>query len=126
MKLNQTLQLFEFGISSFENESSKSRHAYSLHVVDTDGCKWADGNWWGMEFCFVSTELELIIRKREWKMAPPQLILYMFCYMYICRIRRKIEPEPLYISWMDDAGLSSCAVIFRNKYNVSANPSIKL
>jgi phytanoyl-CoA hydroxylase len=30
---------------SFENQSSKSRHAYSLHVVDTEGCKWADGNW---------------------------------------------------------------------------------
>lgn len=30
---------------SFENKSSKSRHAYSLHVVDTDGCKWAAENW---------------------------------------------------------------------------------
>ncbi|KAF8390003.1 hypothetical protein HHK36_024523 [Tetracentron sinense] len=30
---------------SFENQSSKSRHAYSLHVVDTDGCKWAQDNW---------------------------------------------------------------------------------
>ncbi|XP_030455308.1 phytanoyl-CoA dioxygenase isoform X2 [Syzygium oleosum] len=30
---------------SFENQSSKSRHAYSLHVVDTDGCKWAQSNW---------------------------------------------------------------------------------
>ncbi|KAK0573927.1 hypothetical protein LWI29_015671 [Acer saccharum] len=30
---------------SFENQSSKSRHAYSLHVVDTDGCKWAPDNW---------------------------------------------------------------------------------
>ncbi|XP_011019374.1 PREDICTED: phytanoyl-CoA dioxygenase [Populus euphratica] len=30
---------------SFENQSSKSRHAYSLHVVDTDGCKWAPENW---------------------------------------------------------------------------------
>ncbi|XP_034227134.1 phytanoyl-CoA dioxygenase isoform X2 [Prunus dulcis] len=29
---------------SFENQSSKSRHAYSLHVVDTDGCKWARDN----------------------------------------------------------------------------------
>ncbi|KAK7849376.1 phytanoyl-coa dioxygenase [Quercus suber] len=43
---------------SFENQSSKSRHAYSLHVVDTDGCKWAPDNW----------------------------------------IRRKVEPEPLYVS----------------------------
>ncbi|KAI4357638.1 hypothetical protein L6164_001575 [Bauhinia variegata] len=43
---------------SFENQSSKSRHAYSLHVVDTDGCKWAPENW----------------------------------------IRRKVEPEPLYVS----------------------------
>ncbi|OIV89334.1 hypothetical protein TanjilG_23297 [Lupinus angustifolius] len=42
---------------SFENQSPKSRHAYSLHVVDTDGCKWAPENW----------------------------------------IRRKVEPEPLYI-----------------------------
>ncbi|KAK2635399.1 hypothetical protein Ddye_030191 [Dipteronia dyeriana] len=30
---------------SFENQSSKSRHAYSLHVVDTDGCKWVPENW---------------------------------------------------------------------------------
>lgn len=30
---------------SFENQSSKSRHAYSWHVVDTDGCKWAPENW---------------------------------------------------------------------------------
>ncbi|XP_031373261.1 phytanoyl-CoA dioxygenase [Punica granatum] len=30
---------------SFENQSPKSRHAYSLHVVDTDGCKWAEDNW---------------------------------------------------------------------------------
>ncbi|KAJ7942991.1 phytanoyl-CoA dioxygenase [Quillaja saponaria] len=43
---------------SFENQSSKSRHAYSVHVVDTDGCKWAKENW----------------------------------------IRRKVEPQPLYVS----------------------------
>lgn len=30
---------------SFENQSSKSRHAYSLHIVDTVGCKWAEDNW---------------------------------------------------------------------------------
>lgn len=30
---------------SFENQSSKSRHAYSLHVIDTEGCKWAEDNW---------------------------------------------------------------------------------
>ncbi|KAL0446775.1 UNVERIFIED_CONTAM: Phytanoyl-CoA dioxygenase [Sesamum latifolium] len=30
---------------SFENKSSTSRHAYSLHVVDTDGCRWAEDNW---------------------------------------------------------------------------------
>lgn len=83
MKLNQTLQLFEFGISSFENESSKSRHAYSLHVVDTDGCKWADGNWWGMEFCFVSTELELIIRKRMKNGSSPVDSLYFLLYVYL-------------------------------------------
>ncbi|KAG5010837.1 phytanoyl-CoA dioxygenase-like [Glycine soja] len=43
---------------SFENQSQKSRHAYSLHVVDTVGCKWAPENW----------------------------------------IRRKVEPEPLFVS----------------------------
>ncbi|KAI3442804.1 uncharacterized protein J3R85_001080 [Psidium guajava] len=43
---------------SFENQSSKSRHAYSIHVVDTDGCKWAQSNW----------------------------------------IRRKVEPEPLFVA----------------------------
>ncbi|KAI9082159.1 hypothetical protein K1719_035899 [Acacia pycnantha] len=30
---------------SFENQSPKSRHAYSLHIVDTDGCTWAPENW---------------------------------------------------------------------------------
>ncbi|CAM8886118.1 unnamed protein product [Rhodiola kirilowii] len=30
---------------SFENQSSKSRHAYSWHVVDTNGCTWASWNW---------------------------------------------------------------------------------
>ncbi|KAF8117071.1 hypothetical protein N665_0012s0083 [Sinapis alba] len=30
---------------SFENLSAKSRHAYSLHVVESDGCKWAPDNW---------------------------------------------------------------------------------
>ncbi|XP_057961593.1 phytanoyl-CoA dioxygenase isoform X4 [Malania oleifera] len=30
---------------SFVNQSAKSRHAYSLHVVDTDGCEWAQENW---------------------------------------------------------------------------------
>lgn len=30
---------------SFENQSAISRDAYSLHVVDTDGCKWAEDNW---------------------------------------------------------------------------------
>ncbi|KAL8471030.1 hypothetical protein ACS0TY_033559 [Phlomoides rotata] len=30
---------------SFENKSSTSRHAYSLHVVDTDGYKWVEDNW---------------------------------------------------------------------------------
>ncbi|KAL9246277.1 hypothetical protein vseg_019833 [Gypsophila vaccaria] len=30
---------------SFENQSPNSRHAYSLHVVDTDGCNWAADNW---------------------------------------------------------------------------------
>lgn len=43
---------------SFENLSAKSRHALSLHVVDTDGCTWAKDNW----------------------------------------IRRKTDPEPLYVS----------------------------
>lgn len=30
---------------SYENLSSKSRHAYSLHVVESHGCKWAEDNW---------------------------------------------------------------------------------
>ncbi|XP_020092552.1 phytanoyl-CoA dioxygenase 1 isoform X1 [Ananas comosus] len=30
---------------SFENQSPKSRHALSLHVVDTDGFKWVGDNW---------------------------------------------------------------------------------
>ncbi|KAJ6809206.1 phytanoyl-CoA dioxygenase [Iris pallida] len=43
---------------SFENRSPRSRHALSLHVVDTDGITWAKENW----------------------------------------IRRKTDPEPLYVS----------------------------
>lgn len=43
---------------SFENQSSKSRHAFSLHAVETDGCVWAHENW----------------------------------------LRRKVDPEPLYVS----------------------------
>lgn len=30
---------------SFENTSHKSRHAYSIHAVETDGCSWAAENW---------------------------------------------------------------------------------
>ncbi|KAJ3672918.1 hypothetical protein LUZ60_006292 [Juncus effusus] len=30
---------------SFENLSCKSRHALSLHVVETDGCVWSKENW---------------------------------------------------------------------------------
>ncbi|CAN6478532.1 unnamed protein product [Victoria cruziana] len=30
---------------SFENRSLKSRHAYSMHAVETDGCSWAAENW---------------------------------------------------------------------------------
>ncbi|KAK1314870.1 hypothetical protein QJS10_CPA06g02279 [Acorus calamus] len=30
---------------SFENQSPKSRHAYRLHVVETDGCLWTQDNW---------------------------------------------------------------------------------
>ncbi|PIA26517.1 hypothetical protein AQUCO_09100002v1 [Aquilegia coerulea] len=43
---------------SFENQSPKSRHALSLHVVDTESCVWAPDNW----------------------------------------LRRKVGPEPLYVS----------------------------
>lgn len=39
------LSCFPCADSSFENTSSKSRHAYSIHVVDTDGCRWAEWNW---------------------------------------------------------------------------------
>eukprot|EP00249_Psilotum_nudum_P016470 c25841_g1_i1 orf=825-1685(-) len=30
---------------SFENKSPKSRHAYSIHAIETDGCSWAPENW---------------------------------------------------------------------------------
>lgn len=30
---------------SFVNQSSKSRHAYSIHVIDTDRCTWSKDNW---------------------------------------------------------------------------------
>ncbi|GBG80967.1 hypothetical protein CBR_g31524 [Chara braunii] len=31
--------------NSYENTSSKSRHAYSLHLVESDGCTWEKDNW---------------------------------------------------------------------------------
>lgn len=37
--------LLIFGYCSFENLSPNSRHALSLHVVDTDGFVWAKDNW---------------------------------------------------------------------------------
>lgn len=30
---------------SFENKSPKSRHAYSIHAFESDGCSWASDNW---------------------------------------------------------------------------------
>ncbi|XP_024535439.1 phytanoyl-CoA dioxygenase [Selaginella moellendorffii] len=30
---------------SFENKSSKSRHAYSVHVVESEDCVWSSDNW---------------------------------------------------------------------------------
>lgn len=30
---------------SFENTSPKSRHAYSVHAFESDGCSWAPENW---------------------------------------------------------------------------------
>lgn len=30
---------------SFENTSHKSRHAFSIHAVETNGCSWAAENW---------------------------------------------------------------------------------
>ncbi|MCH1922758.1 phytanoyl-CoA dioxygenase family protein, partial [Shewanella sp. A3A] len=30
---------------SFENLSLVSRHALSLHVIDTEGCEWSKQNW---------------------------------------------------------------------------------
>ncbi|KMZ76392.1 Phytanoyl-CoA dioxygenase, putative, expressed [Zostera marina] len=30
---------------SFENHSTKSRHALSFHAVDTENCKWSSDNW---------------------------------------------------------------------------------
>ncbi|CAN7091661.1 unnamed protein product [Brassica rapa subsp. narinosa] len=39
---------------SFENLSPKSRHAYSLHVVESDGCKWAQDNWKKLYLTFCS------------------------------------------------------------------------
>lgn len=63
IRINITFYLFllfnhKFDIDllgrSFENQSSKSRHAYSLHVVDTHGCKWAADNWLVYEYnCFL-------------------------------------------------------------------------
>ncbi|KAL6566341.1 hypothetical protein OROGR_001956 [Orobanche gracilis] len=57
---------------SFENKSATSRHAYSLHVVDTDGCKWAEDN------CKMP---------RGRKDPLPRT-----------RIRRNVSPDPLYAS----------------------------
>jgi len=37
--------LMRFFICSFENTSPKSRQAYSVHVVETKDCIWAEQNW---------------------------------------------------------------------------------
>lgn len=49
-------------VYSFENLSPASRHALSLHVVDTEGCEWSKDNWLVHngtieEFFFYSTVL---------------------------------------------------------------------
>ncbi|KAH7570976.1 hypothetical protein JRO89_XS05G0232500 [Xanthoceras sorbifolium] len=71
---------------SFENQSANSRHAYSLHVVDTDGCKWAPENWGffallpSTAYCFILVSFDSFVSLDSF------------------RIRRKVEAEPLYAS----------------------------
>ena len=31
---------------SYENTSPKSRHAFTMHVIEGDGTKWAEDNWY--------------------------------------------------------------------------------
>ncbi|KAJ9563993.1 hypothetical protein OSB04_009153 [Centaurea solstitialis] len=69
---------------SFENQSSKSRHAYSLHVIDTEGCKWAADNW-SVHFFFVF-RISFSANKR--KQIRNNVLDF--------RIRRNVDPEPLY------------------------------
>eukprot|EP00899_Mesostigma_viride_P018260 jgi/Mesvir1/26435/Mv16122-RA.1 len=38
---------------SHENRSPKSRHAYSVHFVEGQGCKWSDDNWMQLDRPFV-------------------------------------------------------------------------
>jgi phytanoyl-CoA hydroxylase len=41
-----SFSVMRFGLLySFENHSPVSRHALSLHVVDTEGCEWSKDNW---------------------------------------------------------------------------------
>lgn len=126
---------------SFENKSSTSRHAYSLHVVDTDGCKWVEDNWWALtnfiihilifrfhSFC-LEKDLNNHINLHYWRKgilmasgSPSTDVLNaifsctrleqneFICeisegvvptlfFLFSSRIRRKVDPEPLYASW---------------------------
>lgn len=66
---------FDFLVYSFENQSSKSRHAYSLHIVDSVGCKWAEDNWYVMKdfpFLCVFLDVDFIF---TWELSETDLTL---------------------------------------------------
>lgn len=44
--LNISYDMIYNYVHSFENHSTKSRHALSFHAVDTENCKWSSDNWW--------------------------------------------------------------------------------
>ncbi|KAJ6915534.1 phytanoyl-CoA dioxygenase isoform X2 [Populus alba x Populus x berolinensis] len=74
---------------SFENQSSKSRHAYSWHVVDTDGCKWAPENWSKL----VADDLAM-----SGLGLKPVVFILDSRAQRIPRLEEKWRPEPLYAS----------------------------
>ncbi|GJN23577.1 hypothetical protein PR202_gb11239 [Eleusine coracana subsp. coracana] len=86
---------------SFENHSPVSRHALSLHVVDTEGCEWSKDNWpypvlrapalcgvWGR---VSAAGLTPACAMRGDRGSNPGPVGYR-------RIQRTSAPEPLYAS----------------------------
>ena len=82
---------------SFENLSEKSRHALSLHAVETVGCTWAPDNWyvWQLVCCRWLYNWSRGVAAAWWRRWQ----LFSYTRSLFLRIRRKSAPEPLQVSW---------------------------